>query len=186
MAGRRSRSGQPPRQPARPAIRPRRPAAGHAIRPGRPRTGRGTRRTGHFSSAHRNDVPSTLSGGRGQPQRWAIVAARMTSMGHRCGCPRPAEQHRCPIVAVAARGAGGQVPGGPEARDLNDGHREPGVERAGNRVARNGAVAPDAVTFTLCTPEPHRWAIVAVARTSLIATMAHGCGSYSIDGTSLR
>jgi hypothetical protein len=75
------------------------------------------------------------------PQRCPIDAVRRgratATMGHRC-CgndihgpslryPGPAEQHQCPIVAVAAPGAGGQVPGMPGAGDLNGGHREPGA-----------------------------------------------------------
>ncbi len=55
---------------------------------------------------------------RGEPQRWAMDAVRpgrvTASMGHRCGgndidgsslrLPGPAQQHRCPIVAVRGRG----------------------------------------------------------------------------------
>ena len=87
-AGRRTRLRQPPRQPAKTAIRPR-----HARRQARgsrykwPRTGRRHRLNGYFSSPHRNDGSAMLSGGGGQPQPWAIVAAATTSMGHRCGCP---------------------------------------------------------------------------------------------------
>ncbi len=102
------------------------------------------------------------------PQRWDIDAVRRVlataTMAHGCRCrskdgpslrlPGPPEQHRWPIVAVAARD---WRPGARRARsrgDLNGGHQEPGAERAGNRVARIRAAAPDAVTFTSCTPEP--------------------------------
>ena len=52
----------------------------------RPRAGRRRRRTGHFGAGTRNDVASMLFGGGGEPQRWAIVAAAATSVGHCCGC----------------------------------------------------------------------------------------------------
>ena len=48
------------------------------------------------------------------------------------------------------------------------------------------ASAPDAVTFTLGEPEPHRWAIVAVRRAGVTTTMAQGCGYRSISGPCVR
>ena len=101
------------------------------------------------------------------PQRWPIDAApsgRATAtMGHRCcgnrihgpslRLPGPAEQHRWPIVAAAGPGRR-RVPGMPGAGHRDGGHREPGAVRAGNWVARNDTAASDAVTFTLCAPEP--------------------------------
>ena len=89
-----------------------------------------------------------LSGEGEQPQRWAIVATETTSMGHRCGCPAPSSID-VPIVAVTA-------PGGwrPSARCQEFGPQRRAQKRDGNRVARNGAAAPDAVIHTLCVPEP--------------------------------
>ncbi len=102
------------------------------------------------------------------PQLCPSDAARRgrvtASMGHRCcgsdihgpslRLPGPAEQHRCPIVAVAARGwrpgAWCSGSGRPQQRAPDT-----GAERAGNRAARNSASAVhDAVTFTLREPEP--------------------------------
>jgi hypothetical protein len=104
---------QSPRQPARPTIRPRQPAAAN----------------------------------------WpAVPANRAFQLG--CG-PE----------------AGGEVPGMPETGDLNGGTGNRERKAAGNRVARNGTAAPDAVTFTLYVPEPHRCPIVVVGL---------ACG-YSID-----
>ncbi len=145
-----------------------------------------TRPSGHFSSPHRNNVPAMLSGGAGQPQPWAIVAARVTSMGHRCGYPARLNSINVPSLRLRPRGLAAKCPVGQESGGLNSRHPDPGAERAGNRVARNDAAAPDAVTFTKCESEPHRWPIVAVRQTRRTTTMAHGCGSRSIGGTSLR
>ncbi len=123
--------------PGRPQDR-RSPAPGrHRARESlrRSRTGRRRQRTGHFSSAHRNDVPAMLSGGGGQPHLWDIVAAVTTSMGHRCGCPARLSSIDVPSLrlrpGLAARG---WRPGARCARsrgDLNGGHREPGAEEPG-------------------------------------------------------
>ncbi len=147
-----------------------------------PRAGRWLRGTGHFGSGHRNDVALMLWGGGG---------AGTATVGHRCGgsdiggpllrLRGPAEQHRCPIVAVAvavavgvgvgvavavgvAVGVGvgvgvpawGWRPGAWRARSRGPERRAPGTGsgRAGNRVARIRAAAPGAVTFTLCAAEP--------------------------------
>ncbi len=132
--------GSRPGQPARPAIRPCQPAAGAREPLRRPRTGRRRPRTGHFSSAHRDDIPAMLSGGAGQPQRWAIVAAATTSMGHRCGCPARLSSIDVPSLRLRPKVVG-QVPGGPEAGDLNGGHREPGAEEPGTRSPASGSTA---------------------------------------------
>jgi hypothetical protein len=160
----------PARRPAREPVR-------------RPRTGRQHRLSGHFCSPHRNDGPSMLSGRGRQPQLWDIVVAATASMGHRCGCPARLNSIDVPSLRLRRPGTGGQVLGcarslGPGRRAQGTGreeNREPGAERTGNRerkepatgsgtgnwVARNGAAAPDAVTFTKYAPEPHRWATVA-------------------------
>ena len=79
--------GEPPLTTRKTGNSPVRARARQASRCCGPRTGRRRRLTGHFSSAHRNDVPLMLLRPGGQPQPWVIVAARVTSMGHRCGCP---------------------------------------------------------------------------------------------------
>ncbi len=146
VAGRRSWLRKPPRQPARPAIRPRRPAAG---------TCEPLRAAADWAAA-----PANRTFRLGSPLRWAIDAVRQgretATVGHRCcgndihgsplRLPGPAEQHPCPIVALrpalAARcpvcqdlGGGG---GGGGAERCTPGT---GSGRAGNRVARIRAAA---------------------------------------------
>ena len=124
--------------------------------------------TGHFSSAHRNDVLLLRSGGRGQPQRWAIVAAATTSMGHRCGCQARLSSIDVPTLRLRPSGwrPGAWCAGscGPERRT-----RGTGSGRAREPVAWNGAVAPDAVTFTLYEPEPH-WRAIDVSGAPALTT----------------
>ncbi len=73
-------------------------------------------------------------------------------MGHRCGYPALPYSIYGPSL-LPRPGTGRQAPRhGTGAGDRNGGHRKPG--RTANRVARNGADPPGAVTFTLCAPEP--------------------------------
>ncbi len=149
----------------------------------RPRTGRRHRRTGHFGSADRNDVPAMLSGRDMQPHLWAIVAAATTSMGHRCGCPARLSSIDVPSLRLRPRWR----PGARWARNWGPGRRKPGTGSGKSRepVAGNGATAPDAVTFTLGVPEPHRWAIVAVRRPGGTASKGHRCCSRSVPAASM-
>ncbi len=127
-----------PAQPGRPAIRPRQPAARAREPLRRPRTGRRHRLTRHSGSAHRNDVPAMLSGGGGQPQRWDIVAAGTTSMGHRCGSPAPLSSIDVPSLRLRLRlrlragaRAGGRVPGVPGVGGSE--RRAPGTGDSGHQ-----------------------------------------------------
>ena len=83
--------------------------ARHASRRGGGELGRRLRLTGQGGSADRNDGTLMLLRLGGQPQPWAIVAARVTSMGHRCGCAArpgsvnvPSLRLRRPALALTA------------------------------------------------------------------------------------
>ena len=81
-------------------------------------------------------------------------------MSHRCGC---------------GPGNGGQVPVCQEFGTSTAGTGNRDRKGAGNRVARNDAAAPDAVTFTLCVPKPQHGAIVVVAG-ARNHNVRHRCG----------
>src|SRR6201996_6449795 len=106
---------------------------------------------------------------------------------HRCGAsdiagsslrlPGLAEQHRWAIVAVAGTGRAPECLAGRQARGLDlglDPKPGTGAERARNPGRRNGAGALDAVTFTLCVPEPLALASPAPGQLTVLTGMDRG------------
>ena len=118
------------------------------------------------------------------PQRWPSDAARRgratATMGDRC-CGNdihgpslrladPAEQHRCPIVAVAAPELAAECPVCQE-QDLSGGNREPGTG-TGNR--KEPATRSAGAALPRLTPLPSRY-----------VCQSQGCRSRNIAGTSM-
>ncbi len=97
----------------------------------------------------------------GEPQRWAIDAAATTSIGHRCGCPARLGSIDVPSLRLRP-GAGGQVPGGPGAGDLN----------AGNRERKEPGTGSPGTALPHLMPLPSRY-----------MRQNQGCGSFVRRGT---
>jgi hypothetical protein len=133
------------------------PGRGRRPRRGGRELAGGTGITGHFGSADRNDGPQMLFSGRGQQQRWAIDAAGIASMGHRCGYSAPLNSNDGTSMLLRP-GADGHVPGmaqEPETSRADTGNRERKEPRTGSPGAPLTHLTP--VTCARAASAGHRF-----------------------------